>query len=650
MVVTHRESGEQLCIGLEVIALPNLRESLSDVEACGADFLIGPLVHSRYERGFSTQQKIDASREKGTPQILRTDPFTRSDLELPSNEWSSGFIGRLSPWIRCDSESARLRSMSESALTQEIAVANHLALRAVITPPIHRGCSGANFSRTLYSALSSASSLNIWARIQLNSADDVPFEPSENGHAANGVIGHGETDAWDHWNKLRMMCDNHNKLGIALELTSNLPRNSLERWNGEPVRAVLVSTAAFVPNRHGFPVLPRRHQELIRQMFKYKCYFAITGSADKNESGDGLQPYVQYLGHLFGKLPSATDAERFEAPYYDYLQSPLQPLTDNLESSVYECFEKDPVKYEKYQEAVAKYLSTRQQAAIETQDVSASSAVTIMVLGAGRGPLVRACLKAAEGTKSEVKIYAVEKNPLAIVTLQNLVISEGWHNVEVIASDMRMWDPSEKADLMVSELLGSFGDNELSPECLDGAQKYLKDDGVSIPCAYTSYVAPLSSSRLYNEVRSYGESTASMETPYVVKIHRGYLLSAVSECFSFYHPNREEVKDNSRYTKLLFKASESSNMDGLAGFFEARLFDNVVISINPSTFSTGMFSWFPIFFPLRTPVQVKGGDAIEVHMWRKCTSTRVWYEWCVVAPHPVPIHNPNGRSSAMSLV
>ena len=27
---------------------------------------------------------------------------------------------------------------------------------------------------------------------------------------------------------------------------------------------------------------------------------------------------------------------------------------------------------------------------------------------------------------------------------------------------------------MVSELLGSFGDNESSPECLDGAVRYLK--------------------------------------------------------------------------------------------------------------------------------------------------------------------------------
>ena len=39
---------------------------------------------------------------------------------------------------------------------------------------------------------------------------------------------------------------------------------------------------------------------------------------------------------------------------------------------------------------------------------------------------------------------------------------------------MREWNPPEKADILVSELLGSFGDNELSPECLDGAQKFLK--------------------------------------------------------------------------------------------------------------------------------------------------------------------------------
>jgi protein arginine N-methyltransferase 5 len=38
---------------------------------------------------------------------------------------------------------------------------------------------------------------------------------------------------------------------------------------------------------------------------------------------------------------------------------------------------------------------------------------------------------------------------------------------------------------------------------------------------------------------------------------------------------------------------------GLAGFFDSVLYKDVHISINPATFSTGMFSWFPLFFPLR---------------------------------------------------
>ena len=41
-----------------------------------------------------------------------------------------------------------------------------------------------------------------------------------------------------------------------------------------------------------------------------------------------------------------------------------------------------------------------------------------MVVGAGRGPLVRKTISAAKISERLVRIYAVEKNPNAIVTLQ----------------------------------------------------------------------------------------------------------------------------------------------------------------------------------------------------------------------------------------
>jgi protein arginine N-methyltransferase 5 len=48
------------------------------------------------------------------------------------------------------------------------------------------------------------------------------------------------------------------------------------------------------------------------------------------------------------------------------------------------------------------------------------------------------------------------------------------HFITLLFYLLRDWDAPEKADILVSELLGSFGDNELSPECLDGAHKFLK--------------------------------------------------------------------------------------------------------------------------------------------------------------------------------
>lgn len=49
------------------------------------------------------------------------------------------------------------------------------------------------------------------------------------------------------------------------------------------------------------------------------------------------------------------------------------------------------------------------------------------VVGAGRGPLVRASLKAAAETGRRIRVFAVEKNPNAVVTLQNLVASGRVH-------------------------------------------------------------------------------------------------------------------------------------------------------------------------------------------------------------------------------
>ena len=224
----------------------------------------------------------------------------------------------------------------------------------------------------------------------------------------------------------------------------------------------------------------------------------------------------------------------------------------------------------------------------------------------------------------------------------------------------------------------------MSPECLDGAQKFLKPDGISIPYEYTSFLGPLQvtisqtkifhvcfssqSSKLYNEVRQCKDETkhplANFETPYVVHFQNRFELAAPQPLFTFNHPNWDKIIDNTRYdqkytflqkqeifryAELSFTAVADSVLHGFGGYFECKLYKEIMISILPATHSPGMFSWFPILFPLREPVQLKADDEIVLHFWRNVSAKHVWYEWALSSPTTVAVHNPNGRSYEIGL-
>ena len=54
-----------------------------------------------------------------------------------------------------------------------------------------------------------------------------------------------------------------------------------------------------------------------------------------------------------------------------------------------------------------------------------------------------------------------------------------------------------------------------------------------------------------------------------------------------------------RYCNLRFTSKTSAMIHGFGGYFDAWLYKDINISINPATFSAGMFSWFPLYIPIR---------------------------------------------------
>ncbi|KAG9073552.1 methyltransferase protein, partial [Ceratobasidium sp. UAMH 11750] len=279
--------------------------------------------------------------------------------------------------------------------------------------------------------------------------------------------------------------------------------------------------------------------------------------------------------------------------------------------------------------------------------------IIICVAGAGRGPIVSNCIRAVERAGCEARIYTVEKNPSAFVTLQGRKAREWPDNVFIKFGDMRSVQLPEPVDILVSELLGSFGDNELSPECLDGAMRLLKPEGISIPASYTAYLAPLSASMLYNDPSGALRETKGSETPYVVMLHAVNTLSEdggddhprcgarIQDCWDFEHPRTNNVvldpqglpftnTHNNRSCHLTFHIPHAGLMHGLAGYFEAVLYKDVGISTHPdrmAKISPNMLSWFPIFFPFKEPLYLPANSELDVYMWRLTDTHKIWYEW-----------------------
>lgn len=93
-------------IGLDTNCVPDLEETLQFSRSTGFDFISVPLVHPRYRRPFDDLV------------IKRDEALTRSDMILPSSDWTTSIIGKISPWLECDSESSLIRTRSEKVPTE----------------------------------------------------------------------------------------------------------------------------------------------------------------------------------------------------------------------------------------------------------------------------------------------------------------------------------------------------------------------------------------------------------------------------------------------------------------------------------------------------------------------------------------------------
>ena len=469
----------------------------------------------------------------------------------------------------------------------------------------------------------------------------------------------------------------YQNITLDIIIPNNLPDNFEElykKFSCFDIKSLIVPLSIFINNNeNGKPLLSKKHIKIFEYFFEFKVGITfkddinlIKFNTDNDDNKENINmnlikllDYYQYMINIF-KYHKNYDIDKYTyitSIYADVIQTPLQPLRDNLQSQSYIAFEEDNIKYIQYEKAISLAIKDLINKNIKF--------ITICLFGGGRGPILRKIIQSLKNNNIDInnmndikiKIFCIEKNINAFNTLLKIKNKENifFNNVTMIYKDMRYFNPKDynidSIDICISELLGSFGDNELSPECLKNIEKYMSKNGIMIPYDYTSFLRPVYCPSIWSIIKDYKEN---FNSPYVIYFKKAYF--PIEECknvFYFKH-DLKNLNNFNQYKSIIFNFNKDEIITGFAGYFESVLYKDIKLSINPLNYTNGLYCWFPIYFPSNKHIYIKKGENLIININRINDEKKVWYEWNFdiennLNGHLSEINNLNGIGYSINL-
>ncbi|KAL3232076.1 Uncharacterized protein RNJ44_03992 [Nakaseomyces bracarensis] len=632
------------------------------------DYVLAPLTNGRYRKRVG-QCSRDPDRRPIPEPLLQ-------DLGIPpfNNSNPKEYIGLLASWLDLETDDPNTREMSLEVLLKECKYARFVGVRNLIVAPPRNVLAIQRYAQAISDLLQDPV---VTEHPQLNLSISLPLCELSDPLAT-----------WELWNTIRKVCNYHDCLTVSLALPKlKTPNHVLNRWLCEPVFCLLLSSSIFVTNQHNYPVLHKYNQDIIyrfqringRNMINQNELCVIMHGVEKYEGkiNGGKLSFINYINFMLKKGDKAImqNMSKTEIKLTEKLRDPrilpqLNPHSEELSNEDYVTFEEDTVKYDMYEFAISKAFEDNLQSWQKRP-------VKILIAGAGRGPLVDRTFKVLKERNflENVQLIAVEKNPRSFLYLQKRNFDKWQNRVTLVNEDMTKWELRSNnrtiVDLCISELLGSFGCNELSPECLEAVEKYHSHKNtVYIPKSYSSFIAPISSPVFYQKLNQlHARNPHVYEQPWVLhNIPYNILSSKVNEVWTMKHPDEGNKPQTKREIITEFKIKHRGEIHGLIGYFTADLYDDIVLSILPDgtmarlrtspnngggaggllmhstpdkshnnlqnkyyfkkfDMTKGLFSWSPYVFPIVVPMLVSDDTELSVLLSRRNDTKSVWYEW-----------------------
>ena len=234
----------------------------------------------------------------------------------------------------------------------------------------------------------------------------------------------------------------------------------------------------------------------------------------------------------------------------------------------------------------------------------------VVDMGAGTGLLGIWALQAGAA-----KVYAIEKTEAINLAKDIAMANNCLDKIEFINKNSMDVTLPERANVLISETLGSFGIDENTIQFTNDARaRFLADDGILIPQSIELYVVPVDDCRTYNNVNFWRNIPDIDFSPAFELFSKKIMVESVdrqgllSTPLSIGYVDLTKTLNEDFHARNYIKIEKAGTIHGVAGWFRTKLCEGIEIDTSPKKPQT---HWKQAFFPFRDSIDVITGDVLD---------------------------------------
>lgn len=307
-----------------------------------------------------------------------------------------------------------------------------------------------------------------------------------------------------------------------------------------------------------------------------------------------------------------------DTPYIPYdSEQPWLPCSEALfdwDESFHQLMLNDRIRMASYEKAIKE--------TVKPGDV-------VIDLGTGTGVLSLWALEAGAS-----RVYGIDMDSDMLQVACNNIAQKGFakHFVPLNQLSFLVHLP-EKADVLISEIMGNILDNEdFQPILADAITRLLKPQGKKIPLQASSYIVPVAAKQAHHSVCQ--SQVATINDNYnLSKILKNKGITEPCNMYydtiiphSLYLSSAQQLREykndwsqSPTYNHTLtFDVKKDGSLTGFKAYFIAQLSQYTTLDISGDNIieRETSDSWKHAYLPIASPISVKAGDTINISFTR----------------------------------